>query len=157
MNVVMAGVSQSVMELLGMRCNGLHADSRWTLIFIEIDYVWLVQLAVISSYLAMPNNPKSDGSVMTVWLQVRVMRLNGAFCAVYALLCLRRGHIHVCISWFAMPVYGLRIYLCIAAHVAQWSGSLALYLPIVLTLAACRSSLGVSASCQGGCRSVAAG
>ena len=35
--------------------------------------MWLVQLAVISSYLAMPNNPKSDGSVMTVWLQVRAM------------------------------------------------------------------------------------
>lgn len=32
-----------------------------------------LQLAVVSSYLSMPNNPKSDGSVMTVWLQVRVV------------------------------------------------------------------------------------
>jgi hypothetical protein len=35
--------------------------------------LWQLQLAVISSYLAMPNNPKSDASVMTVWLQVRAV------------------------------------------------------------------------------------
>jgi hypothetical protein len=35
--------------------------------------MWQLQLAVISSYLAMPHNPKSDGSVMTVWLQVRAV------------------------------------------------------------------------------------
>lgn len=31
-----------------------------------------LQLAVISSYLSMPNNPKTDNGIMTVWLQVRV-------------------------------------------------------------------------------------
>jgi hypothetical protein len=32
-----------------------------------------LQLAVISSYLSMPNNPKSDNGIMTVWLQVSIV------------------------------------------------------------------------------------
>lgn len=45
----------------------------WHLTLLLSVAIWLPQLAVISSYLAMPNNPKSDGSVMTVWLQVRAV------------------------------------------------------------------------------------
>lgn len=80
MNVVMAGVShfsctapvyaarrQESTRLLAVSSGWLHLTSTLNLV------VWLPQLAVISSYLAMPNNPKSDGSVMTVWLQVRAV------------------------------------------------------------------------------------
>lgn len=42
-------------------------------LILSYDIFLELQLAVISSYLSMPNNPKSDKGVMTVWLQVRIV------------------------------------------------------------------------------------
>lgn len=39
------------------------------------DQLHCLQLVCVSSYLSMPNNPKTDLGVLTVWLQVRTARL----------------------------------------------------------------------------------
>ena len=73
MNIVMAGVSPFLWQFVLRVCMLLSGTGQyptdpelWHSVSFEL------QLVVISSYLSMPNNPKSDNGIMTVWLQVRV-------------------------------------------------------------------------------------